>query len=300
MKASRIQNHVRRGFTLIELLVVIAIIALLLAVIVPSLKKAKNAAKMMLCASNQHQIITGVNAYASDNDSQMPPRVAWTARPSLLNNYQDEDSVEAGNRPTSVYRTLGSYLPVAKIFNCPVSTYDNLNITVGSLTKDYQYFYENPQDSLNPNRVALYSLNCSFQLLWNYEFNPAPSVSDKPFTGPGKNSDVKLLTCDAFFFSNQLLGNYTPALDNRWISTHDFRVTNARISGDQHFPYRYYAIPGPVSGHINLINTDPTLQDVKLNAGYTDGSVVKFNSGDTVKVARFSNWANYWITTKWY
>ena len=288
------------AFTLIELLVVIAIIALLMAVIVPSLRKAKDAAKTVICANNQHQIINGVSAYASDNNSQMPPPVAYTGRPSVLNRWQDQGSEAAGHRPSSVYRTLGSYLPVAKIFNCPVSTYNTLNIKMGSLEKDYQFFYENPQDSLNPDAVTEGNLNCSFQLLWNYKFNPDPSVSDKVFVGPGKDSDVKLLTSDAFFFSNQLLGGYEPALNNKWISTHNFRVNNARISGDQNFPYKYYAVPNANSSHIDLIATDSALSDVKLNAGYTDGRVVKYNSGDTVKVARVAGWANYWLTTKWY
>ena len=290
----------QKAFTLIELLVVIAIIALLLSIIMPSLGKAKEAAKMVICASNQRQIINGVSSYASDHNSQMPPRVAHTGRPSVLNRWQDESRPETGNKPSSVYRNLGSYLPVAKIFNCPVSTYSKLNIRMGSLEREYQYFYEHPQDSLNPDAVTNGNLNCSFQLLWNYEFNPDPAVSDKVFVGPGKDSDVKLLTCDAFFFSNQLLAGYQPALNNNWISTHNFRVNNARISGDQNFPYKYYAVPNPSSADINLINTDSALRDVKLNAGYTDGRVVKFNSGETVKVARFANWANYWITTQWY
>lgn len=62
-----------RAFTLIELLVVIAIIALLLAVIAPSLQKAKEYAKRTLCMSNARQTGLGLKAYAQNNDDNLIP-----------------------------------------------------------------------------------------------------------------------------------------------------------------------------------------------------------------------------------
>lgn len=58
----------RRGFTLIELLVVIAIIALLLSVIMPALKKAKDQAKDMVCRSNLKQLAQGLQIYSIENN----------------------------------------------------------------------------------------------------------------------------------------------------------------------------------------------------------------------------------------
>jgi len=67
-------NNLRRtsAFSLIELLVVIAVIAMLLAILMPSLKKAKMIAKQMVSSSNMRQVGIAIGLYADDNKGLFP------------------------------------------------------------------------------------------------------------------------------------------------------------------------------------------------------------------------------------
>ena len=67
------RNSGRGGFTLIELLVVIAIIAILAALLLPALSRAKERGKRITCLANLRQVGTGAFIYASDYGDRVPP-----------------------------------------------------------------------------------------------------------------------------------------------------------------------------------------------------------------------------------
>ncbi|MHC5061590.1 MAG: prepilin-type N-terminal cleavage/methylation domain-containing protein [Planctomycetota bacterium] len=65
----------KRAFTLIELLVVIAIIALLLAIITPSLRLAKAQGQKAVCAAHIRSLLQGIYVYAAQNNDYIPTSV---------------------------------------------------------------------------------------------------------------------------------------------------------------------------------------------------------------------------------
>lgn len=101
------RDHVSRAFTLIELLVVIAIIALLIAILLPSLNEARAAGRKGVCASNLKQFGIAYNTYASDYQDRIAS-FTWgsgqsNSQYSDLNNATD-DNAAAVNQAVDIIR----------------------------------------------------------------------------------------------------------------------------------------------------------------------------------------------------
>src|SRR5215213_6600643 len=62
----------RRGFTLIELLVVIGIIAVLMSILLPTLRGVRRQANLVQCSSNMKQVATAMLMYIQDNKGKFP------------------------------------------------------------------------------------------------------------------------------------------------------------------------------------------------------------------------------------
>jgi len=98
----------RRGFTLIELLVVIAVIALLVALLLPALGRAKESGRRSACASNLRQLSVALAIYAGENEGAFPPVSPVKRWPSYLyRNYENLDVLLCPTDPTAHIRGVG-------------------------------------------------------------------------------------------------------------------------------------------------------------------------------------------------
>src|ERR1700739_1182223 len=79
-----VKKHYKAAFTLIELLVVIAIIAILAAMLLPALARAKEQGKAIACVNNMRQLGLSAQMYLGDNGDVYPPRSSTNRWPYML------------------------------------------------------------------------------------------------------------------------------------------------------------------------------------------------------------------------
>ncbi len=130
----------KNRFTLIELLVVIAIIAILAAMLLPSLTGAREAAKSVVCKGNLKQLSLTCQLYGGDNNEYLPPSVQWG--PVAFSTWGGTCWIQ------EIYQYLGADFPIpvesdanfkiCKTFSCPVEL-EQTWIYEGKTFSNYAY-----------------------------------------------------------------------------------------------------------------------------------------------------------------
>jgi prepilin-type N-terminal cleavage/methylation domain-containing protein/prepilin-type processing-associated H-X9-DG protein len=196
-----------RGFTLIELLVVVAIIALLIAILLPSLARAREQSKTLICGTHMRQVGQLVSIYAGEHDGRGPgggngTEQGRTTSDSLA--WNDILNAEVLNR--------GSYGVGARTSeSSPVTTLSCPNYMAASATdysrtgqNTYGYPYPTPQDfnSYYPDAqpLNLYWLGARVNLFRGDQFMLIESYASNDVTGcvEGLNDRGQLGTIQGF------------------------------------------------------------------------------------------------------
>ncbi len=247
----------RRAFTLIELLVVIAIIGVLISILMPSLSKAREAARQIKDAANMRSLVQGMVIWAGNHNDAYP-------LPSELD--RGNQTVNPGAFPAGVKNNTGNIFSVL-IYNgfTPVELLVSPAEVNPRIQRDTRYEYSYPSQAVNP--VAA---------LWDPGFTGYPGETGTTGTGLGRR--------DAGMFGGVSFAHAPPFGDRAgtWRSTFDSRQAVMANRGPSYEgqPGAWRLLPGAAGDASNRLKIYGGKHAWAGNVAFNDGRVMFFTLPD--------------------
>ncbi|HOK67527.1 MAG TPA: type II secretion system protein [Anaerohalosphaeraceae bacterium] len=168
--------RIRKAFTLIELLVVIAIIALLLSIVVPSLYKGREIARMAVCSTNEKSLVMAANLWSGENQN-FSIAAKWWRDPM----YQHDDGHYEDNSACSLMPYLAASIKQKKdSLVCPSAK----NIKFYAMSDDYR--------TAGHEETFTYAANG--YMIFDYGVSPGEIYKDEQRTYWDKHGSTKIPT----------------------------------------------------------------------------------------------------------
>ena len=194
-----------RAFTLIELLVVIAIIAILAAMLLPALAKAKSKALNTQCVSNMKQVMLGIMLFAADNDDRLPFNTDANGNPNGMTLGLNARSSWVDTNPTrpELGFHIAPYLANAKTL-VNTGTSESKVLVCPGFVRNPQYVSRAPQaaDIHQERRMYRQRLYVEGATLWSYSSPKIGSIVGPSSNGALVDADRELPGGDATTLSS--------------------------------------------------------------------------------------------------
>jgi prepilin-type N-terminal cleavage/methylation domain-containing protein/prepilin-type processing-associated H-X9-DG protein len=279
-----IQNRpAKNGFTLIELLVVIAIIAILAAMLLPALAKAKARGQQAVCLSNLKQWGLAQTMYVDDNDQKFPATKIPTGTPYYPDN--EDTPTWAGIANVEHYNVaLGTSYGRDAWFNSLPGYIKAKQLNLYAFEKNANLAYDAGRNIFHcPTAVSQptdpYILANQDRVIFQYGMNSKGLVENSTglSAGPLKTSSVRNPCAFAMFSDNRVRWDDSPVWDKDRIS---FQSSGAVITlgSPQNYTSRFsqrHNTGGNITfsdGHSSHYKYDYVAVDgATLGGGFTSG-----------------------------
>ncbi|MAE65207.1 MAG: hypothetical protein CMJ18_13130 [Phycisphaeraceae bacterium] len=240
----------RHGFTLIELLVVISIVAILIAMLLPAVKRAREAGRSVACLSQVRSLQQATDAYAGDHDDLYPSGMG------LWNVYEAGLTTLTGERPWVV--GLQDYFQDWGVGVCPsdaeLSCFSKIN-ALGN----YAPWFDERFGFVPANAAAAAEL-----WPWSYVANteaarpdPARRVIDSGLHGPGRTRRVDVRRPTDFFLYTDY-GRGDASAYSVWYAFGFGYVPQRWLAGARHSEGRSFAF---ADGHARIVPDPDAIPD---------------------------------------